>query len=96
MARTDKGRRAEGYRHPEASALLRPDVGTQAQFRTKKMPATDRLKRSLRTEFDDSVWTHLSGTASAPFRSGEHGQVAVKVVDDRGNELMVVKSLSDA
>ena len=58
--------------------------------------AWDGLKRSLRTEFDDSVWTHLSGTASAPFRSGEHGQVAVKVVDDRGNELMVVKPLSDA
>ena len=58
--------------------------------------AWDGLKRSLRTEFDDSVWTHLSGTASAPFGPGEHGQVAVKVVDDRGNELMVVKTLSDA
>ena len=58
--------------------------------------AWDGLKRSLRTEFDDSVWTHLSGTASAPFRAGEHGQIAVKVVDDRGSELMVVKSLSDA
>ena len=58
--------------------------------------AWDGLKRSLRAEFDDSVWTHLSGTASAPFDPGEHGQVAVKVVDDRGNELMVVKPLSEA
>ncbi|HUT36734.1 MAG TPA: hypothetical protein VNE39_24830 [Planctomycetota bacterium] len=27
--------------------------------------------------------------------AGEHGQVAVKVIDDRGNELLVVKSLKD-
>ena len=50
----------------------------------------------LRTESDDNVWTHLSGTASALFRTGEHDQIAVKVVDDRGNELMVVKPLSEA
>ena len=54
------------------------------------------LKKSLRGEFDDSVWAHLSGTVSAPFRAREHGQVAVKVVDDRGNELMAVRSLSEA
>ena len=36
MRKKDKERRAEGYRHPEASALLRPDVGTQALFRKKK------------------------------------------------------------
>ena len=58
--------------------------------------AWDGLKRSLRSEFDDSVWTHLSGTESAPFAAGEHGQIAVKAVDDRGNELMVVKPLSEA
>jgi adenine-specific DNA-methyltransferase len=58
--------------------------------------AWDGLKRSLRGEFDDSVWTHLSGTRSAAFEAGKHGQIAVKAVDDRGNELMVVKSLSEA
>ena len=54
------------------------------------------LKRSLRGEFGESVWPHPSGTVSAPFQAGEHSQIAVKVVDDRGNELMVVKSLSEA
>ena len=49
---TDKGRRAEGYRHPEASALLRPDVGTQAQFRKKKKPATWRYDSSLSPALD--------------------------------------------
>jgi adenine-specific DNA-methyltransferase len=32
---------------------------------------------------------------SAPFEGGEHGQIAVKVIDDRGNELLVVKNLKD-
>ena len=58
--------------------------------------AWEGLKHSLRGEFEDSVWAHLSGTVSASFQAGEHGQVAVKVVDDRGNELMVVKPLAEA
>ena len=52
MGRKDKGRRAEGYRHPEANALLRPDVGTQAQFRRKKKPATWRYDPSLSPALD--------------------------------------------
>jgi adenine-specific DNA-methyltransferase len=58
--------------------------------------AWDDLRRALRADYDDSVWEHLAGTTSAPFEEGEHGQVAVKVIDDRGNELLVVKSLKDA
>ena len=58
--------------------------------------AWEGIKRSLRGEFEDNVWTHLSGTVSTPFVAGEHGQIAVKVIDDRGNELIVVKSLSEA
>jgi adenine-specific DNA-methyltransferase len=58
--------------------------------------AWDDIRRALRGEYDDTVWDHLAGTVSAPFEAGEHGQVAVKVIDDRGNELLVVKSLKDA
>lgn len=58
--------------------------------------AWEGLKRSLKGEFEDSVWDHLAGTTSAPFEAGEHGAVAVKVIDDRGNELLVVKSLKEA
>ncbi len=58
--------------------------------------AWDDLRRALRGAYDDTVWEHLAGTVSAPFEAGEHGQVAVKVIDDRGNELLVVKSLRDA
>jgi len=57
--------------------------------------AWDNLKRALRSTHEDSVWDHLAGTVSAPFEAGEHGQIAVKVIDDRGNELLVVKPLSE-
>lgn len=55
--------------------------------------AWENLKRALRVEFEDQVWSHLAGTVSAPFPAGGHGQVAVKVIDERGNELLVVKAL---
>jgi adenine-specific DNA-methyltransferase len=55
--------------------------------------AWDTLKNSLRGEFEDSVWEHLAGTTSAPFTAGDNRKVAVKVIDDRGNELMVVRPL---
>ena len=58
--------------------------------------AWDDLKRALRGEYEDSMWEHLAGTVSAPFEPGEHGQIAVKVIDDRGNELLVVKKLEEA
>ena len=57
--------------------------------------AWEGLKHSLRGDFKASVWQHLSGTSSAPFAGGEHGQIAVKVIDDRGNELLVVKPLAE-
>lgn len=53
----------------------------------------EKLKKALKGEFDDSVWAHLAGTVSAPFVPGENSRIAVKVIDDRGNELLVVKAL---
>jgi len=58
--------------------------------------AWDSLKKALKATHEESVWDHLAGTKSAPFEAGEHGQVAVKVIDDRGNELLVVKNLKEA
>ena len=51
--------------------------------------AWDKIRRAVKADFDDTVWEHLRGAVSAPFVAGE--QVAVKVLDERGNELMVVK-----
>ena len=58
--------------------------------------AWDNLKKALKGEYEESVWDHLSGATSAPFEPGEHKQIAVKVIDDRGNELLVVKKLNGA
>ena len=57
--------------------------------------AWDNLKRSLRAEFDDSVWEHLAGDTSEPFIGASDTQIAVKVIDHRGNELMVVRDLKE-
>jgi adenine-specific DNA-methyltransferase len=46
--------------------------------------------------YDDSVWEHLAGATSAPFLAGARRKIAVKVIDDRGNELLVVKNLDEA
>jgi adenine-specific DNA-methyltransferase len=43
---------AEAYKHPTAESLLRPDVGTQAQFRKKKAPKTYRYDSSLSPALD--------------------------------------------
>jgi adenine-specific DNA-methyltransferase len=55
--------------------------------------AWENLKKALKGSYEESVWDHLSGTVSAPFTAGEHGQIAVKVIDQRGNELLVVKEV---
>jgi adenine-specific DNA-methyltransferase len=58
--------------------------------------ALEALKKALRGEYEEMVWDHLAGTVSAPFEPGDEGQIAVKVIDDRGNELLVVKKLKEA
>ena len=55
--------------------------------------AWDKIRKAIKADFDDSVWEHLRGDTSAPFIAGE--QIAVKVIDDRGNELMVVKETKE-
>jgi adenine-specific DNA-methyltransferase len=55
--------------------------------------AWDKIAKALRTEYDESVWDHLAGNVSAPFTLGEHKRIAVKVIDERGNELLVEKEV---
>ena len=50
--RTAKSRQAENYRHPEAKSLVRPEIGTQAQFKKKKEPKTYRYDSSLSPALD--------------------------------------------
>lgn len=52
------------------------------------------LKNASSRKYEEGIWTHLSGYMSAPFEAGEHKQNTEKVIDDRGNELLVVKQLA--
>jgi len=61
-----------------------------------KTGAWENLQKSLKGEFSDSVWEHLAGTTSEPFVLGDKRRIAVKVIDDRGNELMMVKNAEGA
>jgi adenine-specific DNA-methyltransferase len=58
--------------------------------------AWENLKKALKGEYEEAVWDHLAGTISAPFEPGEHAQVAIKVIDDRGNELLIIKTVGEA
>lgn len=58
--------------------------------------AWESLKKALRADYEATVWDHLAGTISAPFEPNGHQEIAVKVIDDRGNELLVTKKLSEA
>lgn len=60
-----------------------------------KTSAWDNLQKSLKGQFADSVWEHLAGTESEPFAAGDKKRIAVKVIDDRGNELMAVRPLGE-
>ena len=62
----------------------------------KTTDAWENLKKAFKGCYEESVWDHLAGTVRARCAAGEHGQMAVKVIDQRGNELLVVKSLKEA
>src|SRR5438552_6542524 len=52
VKRGTKPKTAETYQHPEADLLMRPEVGTQAQFKKKKAPQTYRYDSSLSPALD--------------------------------------------
>ncbi len=47
LRKTSSSPKTERYRHTDAKVLLRPDVGTQREFKKKKAPATYRYDSSL-------------------------------------------------
>lgn len=49
-----------------------------------------RLKTALKAEIDPEAWSTLYGTVSRPFPKPETGRIAVKVINDYGDEVMKV------
>jgi adenine-specific DNA-methyltransferase len=56
--------------------------------------AWDKITRALKSSVDPERFAVFSGTKSLPFQAGEHGRIAVKVIDPRGNEVMRVIRIS--
>ena len=86
MDRAGKGRRAEGYKHPEASALLRPDVGTQAQFRKKKQPVTYRYDASLSPALDWDGQNPAREQAEAKIAALQDRIARLAAIVEQGND----------
>jgi adenine-specific DNA-methyltransferase len=49
-----------------------------------------RLKTALKADIDADVWASLYSTVSRPFDRPESGKIAVKVINDYGDEVMKV------
>lgn len=50
----------------------------------------ERLKRSLRAEIDESAWSVLYTAESLPFEPPTTGKIAVKVINDYGDEVLQI------
>jgi adenine-specific DNA-methyltransferase len=49
-----------------------------------------RLKRALKADIDEGAWEGLYRKESVPFPRPETGKIAVKVINDYGDEVMKV------
>ena len=52
-----------------------------------------KLKKTLKSEIHEDLMDQFRGTESIPFKSENHKKIAVKIIDDRGIESLVIKSL---
>ena len=50
----------------------------------------DKLKRALRADIDEAAWSSLYSTVSRPFNKPESGNIAVKVINHYGDEVLKV------
>src|SRR5437588_3592356 len=102
---TKATKRAEAYQHDE-KAVLRPEAGTQAQFKKKKPPKTYRYDSSLSPALDWDGQNHArdlgewllaqveeAGALDPPHRFPEprgFGDVVVEGLDDAVREMKAI------
>ena len=97
---TVKGELISGGKGKIAMWMLDPDYDGRSLFPRQvffPMAGKDegwrKLKASIRAELDESALDKFAGTVSLPFERGEHGRVAVKIIDDRGIESLKIVQL---
>lgn len=64
---------------------------TQAFF--PDQDAWGKLAKALKDVIEPETFAAFKGTTSLPFHAGEHKQIAVKVIDPRGSEVMTIHKL---
>ena len=52
-----------------------------------------RLAKTMKNEIDEDLIDAYRGTVSVPFEAGENKKIAVKIIDDRGIESLLVQEL---
>ena len=55
--------------------------------------AWGKLAKALKDVVEPEAFAAFKGTTSLPFEAGEHGRIAVKVIDPRGSEVMTIHKL---
>ena len=55
-----------------------------------------KLKRDLKAEIDEDAWASMYRTVSRPFAKPTTGKIAVKVINDYGDEVLQVFDVSPA
>jgi adenine-specific DNA-methyltransferase len=106
MAKSKNGkskapREASTYRHPEADSPLRPDVGTQPQFKKRKPPVTYRYDSSLSPELNWDGQNHARETGETLLakilKTLDHARAAAdKPEHDEASVNEILKNLDGA
>jgi adenine-specific DNA-methyltransferase len=81
--RTPKTKATVTYQHPEAGSPMRPEIGTQAQFKKKKAPKTYR--------YDSSLAPVLGWDGQNPAR--EPGEAQLSVISYQLSDIRCVLAL---
>ena len=59
-----------------------------------KKDGWSKLKKNLKSEINEELIDKFTGTESIPFKLGNHKKIAVKIIDNRGIESFIIKSLN--
>ena len=77
--------------------MLDPDYDGRSLFprqvffpMSSKKDGWAKLARNLKAAIDENLIEAYRGTVSLPFEAGEHGRIAIKIVDDRGIESLKI------
>jgi hypothetical protein len=93
---------ADLYRHEDETRKNAVPVGLASYDTSKPKPKRydydpyldpQLMKRTLKASINEDKVELLTSTQSLPFKLGKEKRIAVKVIDHRGNEVMVMREI---